>query len=81
LLGSGQNTFIGYLSDYPLQTSFPGSSVKQATYNVVQKLGEWHVSMAAPSLTSHTLRRERKGLVMLQLLSCRRGTQLSNIVV
>ena len=30
------------------------------------------------SLTSHTFRRERKGLVMLQLLSCRRGTQLLN---
>ena len=33
------------------------------------------------SLTSHTLHIERKGLVTLQLLSCRRETQLSNIVV
>ena len=33
------------------------------------------------SLASHTLRRERKGLVTLQLPSCRRGTQLSNIAV
>ena len=32
------------------------------------------------SLTSHTFRRERKGLVTLQLPSCRRGAQLSNIV-
>jgi len=34
-----------------------------------------------PSLASHTLRRERKGLVTLQLPSCRRGMQLSNIAV
>ena len=33
------------------------------------------------SLASHTLRRERKGLVTLQLPSCRRGAQLSNIAV
>ena len=33
------------------------------------------------SLASHTLRRERKGLVTLQLPSCRRGTQLSTIAV
>ena len=32
------------------------------------------------SLTSHTLHRERKGLVMLQLPSCRQGTQLSNLI-
>ena len=33
------------------------------------------------SLASHTIRRERKGLVMLQLLSCHRGTQLLNMAV
>ena len=33
------------------------------------------------SLASYTLRRERKGLVTLQLPSCCRGTQLSNIAV
>ena len=34
-----------------------------------------------PHLASHTLCRERKGLVTLQLTSCRQGTQLSNSVV
>ena len=40
--------------------------------------GDWTVQS---SLASHTLHRERKGLVTLQLLSCRRGTQLPNIAV
>ena len=36
---------------------------------------------ALASLASHTLCRERKGLVTLQLLNCCRGMQLSNIVL
>ena len=40
-----------------------------------------HVTMQLVSLASHTLGRERKGLVTLQLLSCRRGAQLSTIAV
>ena len=33
------------------------------------------------NIASHTLHRERKGLVTLQLLSYRQGTQLSTITV
>ena len=40
-----------------------------------------HVTMQLVSLASHTLRREKEGLVTLQLLSCCRGTQLSTIAV
>ena len=39
------------------------------------------VEEALASLASHTLCRERKGLVTLQLLNCCRGMQLSNIVL
>ena len=37
--------------------------------------------MKTGSLASHTLRREKKGLVTLQLSSCCRGTQLSSTAV
>ena len=40
-----------------------------------------HIQGNKCSLASHTLCRERKGLVMLQLPSCRRGMQLSTIAV
>ena len=51
--------------------------------SLIRKLIKMIFSVGPPvhSLASHTLRKERKGLVTVQLLSCRQGTQLSTSAV
>ena len=55
----------------------PGYEAKLKVYSTMTGLEWW----AGHSLASHTLYRERAGLVMLQLTSCHWRIQLSNSVV
>ena len=52
-----------------------------ALARLVHHLTIMHTAIFTSNLTSHTLHKERKGLVMLQPLSCCQGMQLSNTAI
>ena len=68
---------LSYVSCITVDSIYVSLVISGMTWHLVGDVEMWE----RVSLASHTLCRERKGLVMLQLPSCCRGTQLLNIAV